>query len=210
MGIIRPSTSPYNAPIWVVPKKCDSHGNPRWRVVTDFRKLNEHTEMDEYPLPNLLSIFDRIGGAKYYTKLDLSSGFLHIPIAPEDITKTAISTDNGSFEFLKMPFGMKTAPKTFQRAMDIALKGLIGCGVFVYMDDIIIYAKTLAEHNRLLSEVLARLRKHNFKLEVDKCEFLKKEITYLGHVLGPSGVKVDPEKIRAVKEFPTPKNQKKC
>lgn len=208
MGIIRPSTSPYNSPIWVVPKKCDSHGNPRWRVVTDFRKLNEHTEMDEYPLPNLLSIFDRIGGAKYYTKLDLSSGFLHIPVAPEDISKTAISTDNGSFEFLKMPFGMKTAPKTFQRAMDIALKGLIGCGVFVYMDDIIIYAKTLAEHNRILSEVLARLRKHNFKLEVDKCEFLKKEVTYLGHVLGPNGVKVDPEKIRAVKEFPTPKNQK--
>lgn len=208
LGIIRPSNSPYNSPIWVVPKKPDSNGNPRWRVVTDFRKLNEITEDDSYPLPMITNIFDKIGNAEYYTKLDLSSGFLHIPVEPGDIPKTAISTDNGHYEFVRMPFGMKTAPKTFQRAMDIALKGLIGYGVFVYMDDIIIYAKTLDEHNRILREVLERLRKYNFKLEIDKCEFLKKEITYLGHVLGPRGVKPDPQKIVAVKDFPVPKSQK--
>ena len=156
MGIIRPSTSPYNSPIWVVPKKLDASGNPRWRVVTDFRKLNEHTEDDSYPLPVMTNIFDKIGGAKYYTKLDLSSGFLQIPVNPEDIHKTAFSTDFGHYEFVRMPFGMKTAPKTFQRAMDIALKGLIGHGVFCYMDDILIYAKSLEKHDRLLSEVFER------------------------------------------------------
>ena len=92
LGIIRPSTSPYNSPIWVVPKKPDSSGNPRWRVVTDFRKLNEFTEDDSYPLPVITNIFDKIGGAQYYTKLDLSSGFLHIPVDPEDIHKTSFAT----------------------------------------------------------------------------------------------------------------------
>ena len=208
IGIIRPSTSPYNSPIWVVPKKPDSSGQPRWRVVTDFRKLNEHTEDDSYPLPIMTNIFDKIGGAKYYTKLDLSSGFLQIPVHPKDISKTAFSTDFGHYEFVRMPFGMKTAPKTFQRAMDIALKGLIGNGVFCYMDDILIHAKNLEEHNRLITEVFERLRKYNFKLEIDKCEFLKKEVAYLGHVLNQNGVKPDEGKITAVKEFPVPKTQK--
>lgn len=208
LGIIRPSTSSFNSPIWVVPKKPDSLGNPRWRVVTDFRKLNEFTEDDSYPLPVITNIFDKIGGAKYYTKLDLSSGFLQIPVDPKDVPKTAFSTDFGHYEFLRMPFGMKTAPKTFQRAMDIALKGLIGFGVFVYMDDILIYAKNLEEHNRLLSEVFERLRKYNFKLEIDKCEFLKKEIPYLGHILSQNGVRPDEGKIKAVKNFPVPRTVK--
>lgn len=208
LGIIRPSTSPYNSPIWVVPKKPDSQGRPRWRVVTDFRKLNELTEDDSYPLPVITNIFDKIGKAKYYTKLDLSSGFLHIPVEPKDIPKTAFSTDSGHYEFVRMPFGMKCSPKTFQRAMDIALRGLIGYGVFCYMDDVIIYAKNLEEHNNLLTEVFERLVKYNFKLELDKCEFLKREVTYLGHILGPGSVRPDPEKIRAVMDFPTPRNQK--
>lgn len=208
LGIVRPSKSPYNSPIWVVPKKADSLGNARWRVVTDFRKLNDFTEDDSYPLPIMTNIFDKIGKAKYYTKLDLSSGFLQIPVDERDIPKTAFSTDFGHYEFVRMPFGLKTAPKTFQRAMDIALQGLIGRGIFCYMDDILIYAKSLEEHNRILDDVMQRLKKYNFKIEIDKCEFLRREVSYLGHVLGPDGVKPCEKKIEAVKHFPIPKNQK--
>ena len=135
MGIIGKSVSPYNSRLWVVPKKADSHGNARWRVVVDCRELNLITKSDSYPLPTINEIFDRITGAKYFTKLDLSSGFLQIPVNPDDIHKTAFTTDSGCYECIKMPFGLKCASKTFQRAMDKCLKDLIGHGVFVYMDD---------------------------------------------------------------------------
>jgi len=145
--IIKTSTSPYNSPLWIVPKKADSKGNKRGLVI-DFRALNEKTLRDAYPLPNISDILDQIGSAKYFSVFDLASGFHQIPMSEADAPKTAFSTPFGHYEFKRMPFGLKNAPATFQRLMDRVLSGLQGIELFVYLDDIVICASSLAEHNR--------------------------------------------------------------
>ena len=205
---ISTSNSPYNSPVWVVPKKSDSKGNKRWRMVIDYRALNEKTVGDAYPLPNITDILDQLGGAKYFTVLDLASGFHQIEVEPADRHKTAFSTPFGHYQFNRMPFGLKNAPATFQRLMDRVLTGLQGIEMFVYMDDIVIYAKSLKEHNEKLENLLGRLKTAGLVLQPDKCRFLCKEIGYLGHVISEVGVKPDPKKIEAVSKFPCPKGRK--
>ena len=206
--IIESSNSPYNSPVWIVPKKADSQGRKRWRMVIDYRALNEKTISDAYPLPNITDILDQLGGAKYFTTLDLASGFHQIPMDPESKAKTAFSTPHGHYEFKRMPFGLKNAPPTFQRLMDQILSGLQGVELFVYMDDIVIYANSLEEHSRKLRKLLGRLKSAGLTLQPDKCNFLRKEIAYLGHVITQDGVKPDSSKIEAVRNFPIPKNRK--
>ncbi|XP_026830969.1 uncharacterized protein LOC113563505, partial [Ooceraea biroi] len=207
-GIIEHSTSPYNSPVWIVPKKSDSSGNKRWRMVIDFRHLNEKTIGDAYPLPNITDILDQLGNAKYFTVLDLASGFHQIPMNPKDACKTAFSTPYGHYQYKRMPFGLKNAPSTFQRLMDTVLIGLQGNELFVYVDDIVIYARSLQEHNIKIARLMKRLREANLKLQPDKCEFLRKEVGYLGHIISSEGVKPDPEKVKAIKNFPIPRNAK--
>ena len=207
-GIVKPSQSPYNTPIWIVPKKEDSKGNKRWRMVLDFRALNDKTIGDAYPLPNIVDILDQLGGAQYFSVCDLASGFHQIEMDPADSHKTAFTTPFGHYEFSRMPFGLKNAPATFQRLMDLVLSGLQGRELFVYMDDIVIYATSLEEHERKYNLLIERLRKANLKLQPDKCEFLKTEVTYLGHIISRDGVKPDPRKLEAVKSFPRPKTPK--
>jgi len=207
-GIARSSTSPYNSPVWIVPKKADSHGNKRWRMVIDYRNLNEKTIGDAYPLPNICDILDQLGGAKYFSVLDLASGFHQIPMDSADAHKTAFSTPHGHFQFERMPFGLKNAPATFQRLMDQTLSGLQGAELFVYMDDIVVYASSLREHDIKMDKLMERLREANLKLQPDKCEFLRHEVAYLGHIIGKDGVRPDPQKIAAVKNFPPPKSLK--
>jgi len=206
--IVKPSNSPYNSPIWIVPKKPDSSGNKRWRMVVDYRRLNEKTIGDAYPLPNISDILDQLGSAKYFSVLDLASGFHQIPMDPADAHKTAFSTPHGHYQFARMPFGLKNAPATFQRLMDQILTGLQGIELFVYMDDIVIYASSLREHEIKMSKLMNRLKSANLMLQPDKCEFLRHEVIYLGHIIGEEGVRPDPVKIAAVKEFPTPRNVK--
>lgn len=200
--------SPYNSPLWIVPKKADSKGNKRWRLVIDFRALNEKILGDAYPLPNITDILDQLGSAKYFSVFDLPSGFHQIPMAEEDAKKTAFSTPYGHYEYKRIPFGLKNAPATFQRLMDKVLSGLQGIEIFVYLDDIVIYASSLKEHAQKFNKLAERLRNANLKLQPDKCEFLRNEVTYLGHVISEAGVKPDPKKIDAVKHFPRPKNAK--
>ncbi|KMQ85713.1 hypothetical protein RF55_15566, partial [Lasius niger] len=207
-GIVKQSQSPYNTPIWIVPKKEDSKGNKRWRMVLDFRALNDKTIGDAYPLPNIVDILDQLGGAQYFSVCDLASGFHQIKMDPADGHKTAFTTPFGHYEFDRMPFGLKNAPATFQRLMDLVLTGLQGEELFVYMDDIVIYATSLEEHERKYNALIERLRQANLKLQPDKCEFLKTEVTYLGHVIGRDGVKPDPKKLEAVQQFPRPKTPK--
>lgn len=145
-GIIQPSTSPWCSPIWIVPKKPDSKGNKKWRLVVDYRKLNEKTVDDKYPLPNITEILDKLGKCQYFTTLDLASGFHQIEVHPQDVPKTAFSVEHGLYEYLRMPFGLKNAPATFQRIMDHVLRDYIGRCCLVYMDDIIIYSTSLQEH----------------------------------------------------------------
>ncbi|XP_036150748.1 uncharacterized protein LOC118648534 [Monomorium pharaonis] len=206
--VIKPSTSPYNSPLWIVPKKADSKGNKRWRLVIDFRSLNEKTLGDAYPLPNITEILDQLGSAKYFSVFDLASGFHQIPMHESDAPKTAFSTPFGHYEYKRMPFGLKNAPATFQRLMDLVLSGLQGITLFVYLDDVVIYASSLKEHKKKFNQLAERLRQANLKLQPDKCEFLRKEVTYLGHVINENGVKPDPKKIEAVMHFPHPKNTK--
>lgn len=207
-GIIKESNSPWNSPLLVVPKKSSSDGQKKWRIVVDFRKLNDVTISDSYPLPLITDILDQLGKARYFTNLDLTSGFHQIKMDPQDAAKTAFSTQYGHYEYLKMPFGLKNAPATFQRLMNAVLSGLQGVKCFVYMDDVIIYGNNLNEHNKKLCEVLDCLRKFNLKLQTDKCNFLKKEILFLGHWITAEGILPDETKICAIKNFPVPKNPK--
>lgn len=206
--IIRPSSSPFNAPIILVPKKLDNSGIKKWRMAVDLRKLNDVTIGDSYPLPNITEILDQLGNSRYYTALDLASGYHQIPVKEEDRHKTAFSTSNGHFEFNRMPFGAKGAPAVFQRLMNTVLAGLIKNTCMVYLDDVIIYSETLQEHRDKLKLVFDRLRQHNLQLQPDKCNFLMREIKYLGHVINGQGVAPDPEKTRAISKYPVPQTPK--
>ncbi|CAK9796615.1 Retrovirus-related Pol polyprotein from transposon 17.6 [Anthophora quadrimaculata] len=206
--IVRPSKSPYNSPLWIVPKKPDEDGNKRWRMVIDYRALNEKSIADAYSLPSILEILDQLGSAKYFSVFDLASGFHQIGLEAADAEKTAFSTPYGHYEFARMPFGLKNAPATFQRLMDSVLSGLQGNELFVYLDDIVIYASSLSEHKYKFNKLAERLRRANLKLQSSKCGFLHHEVAYLGHVIGETGVRSAPEKVAAVKKFPTPKNTK--
>lgn len=207
-GIIEPSMSPWSSPIWVVPKKLDASGERKWRIVIDYRRLNDITVGDSYPIPQISEILDQLGQCKYFSTLDLASGFHQLLINEDDAPKTAFSVPQGHYQFNRMPFGLKNAPATFQRLMNTALSGLQGVRCFVYLDDIVIYSHDLSSHIENLSSVFQRLRDFNLKLQPDKCEFLRREVAYLGHVITENGVKPNPEKTKAVTEFPTPKSPK--
>ena len=206
--IIQPSISPWSSPIWVVPKKLDASGKKKWRLVIDYRNLNMRTIDEKYPLPNITDILDKLGKANYFTTLDLASGFHQILVDPEDIEKTAFSTEGGHYEFKRMPFGLKNAPATFQRVMDNVLRGLQNEICSVYLDDIIIFSTSLDEHLVRIKSVFDRLRESNFKIQLDKSEFFKKSVQYLGHIITQEGVKPNPDKISIIKNFPIPRTQK--
>jgi len=208
-GIIEESISPWNSPILVIPKKLDASGQPKFRLVVDYRKLNEKTIGNVCPLPDITEILDQLGQAKYFSCLDLAMGYHQIDMDPRDIDKTAFSTKEGHWAYNRMPFGLKTAPATFQKMMNNVLSDLTGTRCFVFLDDIVIYANSLVDHDRKLRDVFKRLRKYNLKLQPDKCEFLRKEVTFLGHKISERGVEPDTCKVDAVKDFPTPKTVKK-
>lgn len=207
-GIISPSTSPWNNPLLVVPKKLDASGIKKWRVVVDFRKLNDCTTGDAYALPNINEILDQLGNSQYFSTLDLSSGFYQIGIDPKAKPLTSFTTPQGHFEYNRMPMGLKGASATFQRSMDTVLCGLQGLHCFVYVDDIVVYAPDLKTHNQRLIKIFDRMRSFNLKLQPSKCEFLKTECRYLGSIISKDGIKPDPSLVEVVKTFPTPKNQK--
>ena len=187
-GIIRPSFSPWSSPIWMVPKKAGPDGNKKWRLVIDFRKLNNQTIDDKYPLPNITNILDSLGKATYFSTIDLASGFHQIEISPQDIPKTGFSVESGHYEFVRMPFGLKNAPSTFQRIMDNVLGDLQGKQVLCYMDDIVVFSPNLQEHMYHLKKVFIKLRQANLKIQVEKTFFLQKEIGFLGHIVSKDGV----------------------
>lgn len=207
-GIIQHSNSPWSSPIWIVPKKIDASGKQKWRRVIDYRKLNEKTIDDKYPLPNITDLLDKLGKANYFTTLDLASGYHQIEVHRDDISKTAFNVENGHYEFKRMPFGLKNAPATFQRVMDNILRGVQNEKCLVYLDDIIIFSTSLEEHMQNLKAAFERLKATNFKIQLDKSEFLHKEVNHLGHVITSEGVKPNPDKIKAIKNFPIPKTQK--
>lgn len=207
-GIIRPSRSPWNSPVWIVPKKMDASGEKKFRLVIDYRKLNEKTISDTYPMPEISNILDQLGGNQYFTTLDLASGFHQIEMDPRDIEKTAFSINYGKYEYTRMPFGLKNAPAIFQRGMDDVLRKHIGKRCYVYMDDVVVFGKTLEEHLENLKIVLETLQSANLKVQLDKSEFLHNKIEFLGYIIAQDGIMPNKNKIEAIEKFPEPKTIK--
>jgi hypothetical protein len=206
--IIEESNSPWSSPILLVPKKVDASGQPKFRLVVDYRKLNEKTVGNVYPLPDITQILDQLGQAKYFSCLDLAMRYHQIDMDPNDVDKTAFSTKEGHWAYRRMPFGLKTAPATFQKMMNNMLSGLTGTRCFVFLNDIVLYANSLADHDRKLRDVFNRLRKHNLKLEPDKCKFLRKDVVYLRHKISEHGAEPDARKLEVIEHFPTPRTPK--
>lgn len=198
-GLIRPSQSPYGAPVLFVQKKDGT-----LRMCIDYRALNAITVKDKYPLPRIDDLFDKLNGAKYFSSLDLRSGYHQIRIADEDVQKTAFRTHEGLYEFLVLPFGLTNAPAAFQREMRAVFSHLPY--VAVYLDDILIFSKTEAEHASHLEEVLRVLRSHKLYAKLSKCSFFDRKAKFLGHIVSGEGIQADPEKISAVVDWRPPKN----
>lgn len=208
-GIIKPSKSPWNAPVLCIPKKdLDAEGNKKYRVVVDFRDLNLITKPFVYPIPLINDILDSLGDSKYFSTIDLKSGFYQVPINPKDAAKTAFSTPKGHFEFTRMPMGLRNSPSTFQKLMNSVLYEINGIKTIVYLDDIIVFGRTIEEHNANLVKVLEALRKHNLKMEPTKCQILKSELKFLGHTVDEKGIRPTHDNIKAIKEMPIPKTVK--
>lgn len=207
-GIIRPSRSPYNSPLWIVPKKASPSGEKKYRVVIDFKRLNSITIPDAYPIPDINNTLASLGKCKYFTTLDLTSGFHQIKMKEKDIKKTAFSTANGKFEFTRLPFGLKNAPSIFQRMINDVLKPLIGKCCYVYINDIIIIGENREKHLQNLEDVFSLLQKAKLRVNIEKSKFLRTQVEFLGHVVTQNGILPDPEKISAIQRIPAPTNLK--
>ena len=198
-GFIRPSKSPFGAPILFVKKKDGT-----MRMCVDYRALNNITIKNSYPLPRVDELFDRLQGAKYFSKIDLRSGYHQIRIQPEDVPKTAFRTRYGHYEFLVLPFGLTNAPATFMHLMHQSFRQFLDEFVLVFLDDILIFSNTLEEHEQHVKKVLDVLRREKLYAKESKCEFFKPEVEFLGHIVGRNGIRMMEDKVQAVKEWPTP------
>ena len=203
-GAIRESESPYSSNVVLVRKKDGS-----LRFCIDFRKLNSRTIRDSYNLPRIDDTIDTLIGAKYFTKLDLRSGYWQVEMEEADKAKTAFSVGNlGFYECNRMAFGLTNAPATFQRLMECCMGEMNLKECLIFLDDILVFSKNFEEHLERLEAVFSRLKQHGLKLKPNKCEFFKTKVNYLGHVVSHSRVETDPDKISALASWPEPDNVK--
>ncbi|KAJ9545162.1 hypothetical protein OSB04_024869 [Centaurea solstitialis] len=200
-GFIRPSTSPWGAPVLFVKKKDGT-----MRMCIDYRELNKVTVKNKYPLPRIDDLFDQLQGAKFFSKIDLRSGYHQLKVRKEDIPKTAFRTRYGHYEFLVMSFGLTNAPAAFMDLMNRVCRPYLDKFVIVFIDDILIYSKTAEEHGDHLRKILEMLKRERLYAKFSKCEFWLKEVQFLGHVVTQEGIKVDPAKIEAIKDWESPKS----
>lgn len=200
--IIQPSDSPWSAPVVLAVKK-----DGKMRFCVDYRRLNQVTRTDAYAMPRIDDCVARLAGARVFSALDVTSGYWHIPIRLADREKTAFATHLGLFEFVVMPFGLVNAPATFQRMVDNVLAGLEHKAV-AYMDDIIVHGRNQEEHNQHLREVFERLRRAGLRLNPAKCQFGRRKLDYLGHVISADGVATSPTKVEAMLSLPPPHDVK--
>jgi hypothetical protein len=198
-GWVEPSTSPYGAPIIFAPKKDGT-----WRMCVDYRRLNEITIKNAYPLPRIDELLDQLGGAKVFSIIDLQSGYHQVRIKPADREKTAFHTPFGAFQYTVMPFGLCNAPATFQALMNDVFRKHLRKFVLVYLDDILVYSRSAAEHAQHLEMVLKLLQQHKIYARLSKCQFAVDAVNYLGHVVGADGIRMQPSKINAVRDWPEP------
>jgi hypothetical protein len=202
-GVVRPSSGAFASPVLLVQKKDGT-----WRFCVDYRHLNAITQKNKHPMPVVDELLDELSGAAVFTKLDFSSGYHQIRMAEGDEAKTAFHTHQGLYEFLVMPFGLTNAPATFQSLMNLIFASLLRRGVLVFMDDILVYSKTIEKHVELLKQVFQILHDHQFYIKRSKCSFAQPSVEYLGHVVSADGVSTEPSKVKAVLQWARPVNLK--
>ena len=200
--LIEPSTSPWASPVVMVRKKDNST-----RLCVDYRRLNASTIPDAYPLPRIDDSLDALGDSKYFCTLDLASGYWQVGMTEDAKKKSAFITTGGLWEWKVMPFGLSTAPGTFERLMETVLAGLQWEKCLIYLDDVIVFGKTEKQTLDRLDEVLTRIEEAGLKLKPGKCVLFKKEVKFLGHLVTENGIATDPEKIKSVREWATPTSQ---
>ena len=198
-GIIRKSRSPWSSPLCLVRKK-----DGKVRPCIDYRAVNKVTQIDNFPIPRTRDCLDAVAGAKLFSTFDVTSSYHQIPVRENDIPKTAFITKYGLYEHVTMRMGMKNSSATFQRCMEASLLGLTWESCLVYLDDIVVYAKTFQEHVERVDMVLDRIEKAGLKLKPDKCHLFRKEVHFLGHIISGQGVRPSPENVAKVLQFSAP------
>ena len=200
-GFIRPSTSSWGAPILFVKKKDRS-----LRLCIDYRQLNRATIRNQYPLPRIDELFDQLHGSRVYSKISLRSGYHHLRIRENDVSKTAFKTRYGHYEFLVMPFGLTNAPTAFMDLMNMVFSSYLDKFMIVFIDDILVYLGNPEELTEHLRTVLQILRERQLYAKFSKCQILLDKVAFLGHVILAEGVSVDPQKIEAILNWKPPTN----
>ena len=200
-GFIRPSKAPFGAPV-LFQRKYDGS----LRMCIDYRALNKVTIKNKYPIPLVADLFDRLGKARYFSKLDLRSGYWQVRIAEGDEQKTACVTRYGSFEFLVMPFGLTNAPTTFFTLMNKIFHPFLDKFVVVYLDDIVVYSDNLQDHVEHLRRVFEVLRENELYVKKEKCSFAQKKVSFLGHHIKDGRIMMERDKVQAINEWEPPKN----
>ena len=200
LGIVRRSNSPWSSPLHMVPKSDGS-----WRPCGDFRRLNAETKDDKYPIPNIMDFNNNTVGCKVFSKIDLIRGYHQIPMSPDSIAKTAVTTPFGLWEFTRSPFGLKNSGQHFQRLIDNIFQDIPY--VFVYIDDILISSKNENEHMKHIEQVFKLLAQHGMIVNRSKCVFGVEQLTFLGHLITSEGILPLPERISAIRDIPSPKDR---
>jgi transposase InsO family protein/predicted aspartyl protease len=199
--VIEPAQSPWQSNVLLVPKRDNT-----FRFTVDYRSVNNITVKDSYALPRIDACLDSLGGSEYFSTLDLRAGYWQTELASEDADKTAFCTRSGQYKFVVLSMGLCNAPSQFQRLMDLVLAGLTYESCLVFLDDIICFSRSFEEHLKRLGTIFERLAQANLKLRASKCQLFKTKVRFLGYIVSSAGIATDPEKIRVVANWPTPRN----
>ena len=202
-GIIVPTTSLWNSPLFLVKKKGGA-----MRPVVDFRPVNQETVLERFPLPVISELFNSLNDCKYFTSMDLLSAYWQVGMEEEAAEKTAFTCPEGRYKFTRLPFGLVNAPMHFSKIIGGVLGELIGCGVLCYLDDIIIYSATKEEHHKAIKRVLEKLQEVGLQVKIEKSTFFQKEIKFLGHCVSQRGLQMDPDKLQGITQMVAPRSKK--